>query len=615
MGRPAFPYRVTAVIPHRDTPDLLRLCIRFLERQTERPYIMVVDTGSRDELLHGVLAMRGEGIEVHQISCHGHDQAVASVSYAMDLALAACRTEWLWCLHSDCFMTNREALTVMLSRAEGGANPVVGYELPPSHNGDQRGMISHTCTLFHVPTLDRLNVTWSMRRFARQENDANGHLPPSPETVVNHRLHDAGVTPVLLGSERAHGVEIDAHRVHLRAATARRVGLAKEAGDEAAERSIVDWLARLSDSDDGAPDAAPPPGIVAEALRPAAADSARRPAVWTSAEAGARGRPEQTDTICLARGQPILFKHGLGDAVTFAHSIPLYTARGHAVRIACAADKEIIFRAAGAEIVDESEARFIHAYPYPEKIPQVMPRDWLPFNKLWHSVAHPPMPDIGRDRSLWQEYCAVRLDFDPFVPQGARESVDEFLGRLARPLIVFHPQGGPPIQRRSLCADVALTFCRRLLSGTLGSIVALDWAGKQGSKEWNGEIPLVEHPRMVSMRRDWKSLDVAELYWLLTRADIFVGIDSGPAHLLRFTDTRGIVCWTRQLPAFGVPAYCALPRPRTVNIIPCTVRPADLAYRTAYNLTESPGGELLDGDFIADQLIALLNGGHSCRDV
>lgn len=250
IDRPPFPHRVTAVIPHRDTPDLLRLCIRFLERQTERPYIMVIDTGSRDDLLHGVLAMRSETTEIHQIACHGPDQIVASISHALDLGLSACRTDWMWCLHSDCFVTDRHMLEDMLALGGGGDFGAIGYRAPHglSFGADGAGLLSSTCTLYHVPTLDRHEISWSIRRSERR---AEGNGQPSfitPELAAHSRLRERGVATFFIADEQPQGVEIDAHRVHLRAATARRIGLARNDRDD---RAILDRLADLAESGDG----------------------------------------------------------------------------------------------------------------------------------------------------------------------------------------------------------------------------------------------------------------------------------------------------------------------------------------------------------------------------
>lgn len=312
----------------------------------------------------------------------------------------------------------------------------------------------------------------------------------------------------------------------------------------------------------------------------------------------------------LPRGDTIAFGHGLGDAVHFAHSLPLYLRRGHRVRVACPPPRWPIFQAAGAEIVDAGEPSILtHDYTYPPNYPaDGIATEWQAWNKPWHTISHTPMKDIGRHPSLWQEYCSIRLDLAPFVPADVRTATTSFLASLPRPLIVVHPQGTPPFERRSLAPDVADRLYQRLLAETPGTIILLDWAGRQDNISWDGEVPLVDHPRVLSMRRDWHPIDLLELYVLLIQADLFIGVDSGPLHFLRFTDTLGIGLWTRQQPPFGSPIYGALPRARTCNVIPHTVRKLPPGTAELFNIVHSPGGEKLDGDYIAELAITLING-------
>ncbi|HEV3003069.1 MAG TPA: glycosyltransferase family A protein, partial [Pirellulales bacterium] len=252
-------FRVTALVPHCDTPELLKLCLGFLKRQTEVPYIMVVDSGSTDAKLPELLALRDDGVEIHQVNCHGTDHPVSAVAYAMDLGLAACRSEFLWCLHSDCFVTNRKMLAELLAKAgapAAGRHAAIGYRTMPKPDecGECRNMVSHTCTLLHVPTLDDFDVTWSMRRLRRHAENAGRQVHIDTEMALNYRLLDRGVVPLILGDETFDEIETDANRVHLRAATARRIYLAPNRDDTA----IVERLRKLlADDGDALPEQAP----------------------------------------------------------------------------------------------------------------------------------------------------------------------------------------------------------------------------------------------------------------------------------------------------------------------------------------------------------------------
>lgn len=218
-------YPVTAVIPHLETPDLLSLCVNFLRRQTVRPYIVVVDTGSRPGVLASVEAMRASDLEVHRVAPHGTEHPTEAVGYAIDLGQSLCRTEWMLSVHSDCFVHCSTAIEEMLLVGNGGRSPLVGYESVPRAGSDWwRGMVSHTLTLLHVPTADSLGAGWSLRRL----RSLAASLWPKesildrqdPEVLLNELFRRAGVSPVILGPETAAGIERDARRVHLRGATA-----------------------------------------------------------------------------------------------------------------------------------------------------------------------------------------------------------------------------------------------------------------------------------------------------------------------------------------------------------------------------------------------------------
>ena len=195
-------YRASAVIPYRNTPEHLELCVQFLQQQTELPYIMIIDTGSDDASLARVLALRSESVEVHQIACHGIENYVDGVCAAMDAAMSLCRTEYLWCLHTDCFVINRNLLAELLEKAEGGKHPVIGYEsVSANKHAECKGMVSHTCTLLHIPTMDRLDVTWSMRRLKTRYAVGATDVIADVEMALNYRLRERCIAPLLLGPE------------------------------------------------------------------------------------------------------------------------------------------------------------------------------------------------------------------------------------------------------------------------------------------------------------------------------------------------------------------------------------------------------------------------------
>ena len=199
-------YRVTAAIPVLDTPEPLSLVIDLLRLQSEPPFILIIDTGSRPEQWRQIEALRAPDVEVHSLRLNGVRHPSDFPAMAMDLAFAICRTQYLFATHADCFLRSRTLLAEMIDVCPE-KSPVVGYELSPRQHPDWKGMVGHTCTLFDMPTMDRIGAGWSMRRLVRMF-DIETHEPhperpnwPDTELLVNYLVRQAGYEPHLIGHE------------------------------------------------------------------------------------------------------------------------------------------------------------------------------------------------------------------------------------------------------------------------------------------------------------------------------------------------------------------------------------------------------------------------------
>jgi hypothetical protein len=211
-------YPITAIIPHLSTPEPLRACVELLRLQTERPYLMVIDTGSPDSVRAALEAMRADDLEVHFLRGHAYPHSSEPVAVAQDLAFALCRSEYLFCTHADCFLRRRDYLEWLLARCDS-RRPAVGYQMSPRDwlTDQWEGMVSHTATLLHMPTMRRLGVTWSMER-ARAMIPARelGAGWPDTETGMNLILRAAGITPHLIGHETNFERHVDINVDHVR---------------------------------------------------------------------------------------------------------------------------------------------------------------------------------------------------------------------------------------------------------------------------------------------------------------------------------------------------------------------------------------------------------------
>lgn len=198
-------YEITAVIPVLDTPDLLSICIDLLRYQTKKPFILVIDTGSDDHNLKIIESMRAEDVEVHSLRLNGVLHPSDFVAMAMDLAFTLCRTELMFCTHADCFLKKRDILETMAKQCR--KYKAVGYEITPRAHEDWVGMISHTCTMLDMKTMDLIGAGWSQRRLCNLFNISD--LRPDPmrpnwpdtELLLNYILKNNDITPFLIGKE------------------------------------------------------------------------------------------------------------------------------------------------------------------------------------------------------------------------------------------------------------------------------------------------------------------------------------------------------------------------------------------------------------------------------
>jgi hypothetical protein len=196
-------YRVSVALPHLDTPDELEACVDLLRLQTERPYLIVVDTGSPPEVCERLERLRSEDLEVHFVRAHGYVHSSAPVTTAMDLAFALCRTPYLLATHTDVFARRRDWVAWMLAHCSEG-RPVAGWEMSPrSASAKWKGTVSHTSTIFYMPTMRRIGATWSVERWY-ERNGVPAHATvgwPDTESTMRDCLDGAGIVPLLLGPE------------------------------------------------------------------------------------------------------------------------------------------------------------------------------------------------------------------------------------------------------------------------------------------------------------------------------------------------------------------------------------------------------------------------------
>lgn len=218
-------YKVTACIPVLDTPEELELVVKLLELQHERPFVQIIDTGSSPENWERIEALRSESVEVHQLRFAGVLHPSDFPAIAMDFAFGSARTEYLFATHADCFLRSQNVVGELLGLCNESC-PIVGYEITPRSHQDWRGMVSHTCSIYHMPTMDKLGVGWSLRRLCRlfgiHDTRPDPLRPnwPDTELLPNYIVRNAGFTPKVIGTEENFCRTVD-HRIdHCRTLTA-----------------------------------------------------------------------------------------------------------------------------------------------------------------------------------------------------------------------------------------------------------------------------------------------------------------------------------------------------------------------------------------------------------
>lgn len=152
--------RVTIVIPHFQTRDIIRLCLRSIRKFTPQPYqVIVVDNDSKDESLEYLKSVKWLQLirrkEVAKKGSWAHGSA-------LDLGLKNTQTEFFLSLHSDVIIKDSSWLNKLLTPFQ--QNPALACvgtgkleEVPAAYRvfkkmGDIKGFLRFLRTnLLHNP--------------------------------------------------------------------------------------------------------------------------------------------------------------------------------------------------------------------------------------------------------------------------------------------------------------------------------------------------------------------------------------------------------------------------------------------------------------------------------
>lgn len=122
----------------------------------------------------------------------------------------------------------------------------------------------------------------------------------------------------------------------------------------------------------------------------------------------------------------------------------------------------------------------------------------------------------------WLQACVRRAD-----------KIDSFGTHLAAPLVVVHPGAGTQAKRWPV------TYWRRLIDGLRENGFFVAMIGAEEDKPFSAMIR-----RQAGVIDLTGQLQLQETLALMDRGDLFIGVDSGPAHLAAVVGTRSVVLFS-----------------------------------------------------------------------
>jgi hypothetical protein len=275
----------------------------------------------------------------------------------------------------------------------------------------------------------------------------------------------------------------------------------------------------------------------------------------------------------------VSFPHGLGDCVYFAHQLPLYQRRGHQIKVACHSNKAFLFSPVNLSSSHEAGTRV--PWNHARNLGGLDDSNHWLANKSMSNFSVAPMPDIGAlSTSLWNEFVTEKVAAVSRLSDRAVSMVQRYFSTIKRPITLLHTKGNTLQASKSVPDDLAVEIYRIILDEVGGTLILLDW---------DNRVPRIAHGRIKHLTDDWKRLDVEELLAAMSQADLMVGVDSGPLHLCRYTDTPAVGLWF----SGHHPANFSLPREQQVNITLKSNSPNGNKHtRWFYNIVEDQGEQI-----------------------
>src|SRR5262245_27533755 len=114
---------VTILVPHYQTLDAVRLCLRSIRRYTEQPYnVVVLDNGSGDASLEYLRGLRW----IELVRTGVANDLIAAQSAALNLGAERVDTPYFLVIHSDTYVHRAGWLRFLVERLRAGNYAAVG---------------------------------------------------------------------------------------------------------------------------------------------------------------------------------------------------------------------------------------------------------------------------------------------------------------------------------------------------------------------------------------------------------------------------------------------------------------------------------------------------------
>lgn len=230
----------------------------------------------------------------------------------------------------------------------------------------------------------------------------------------------------------------------------------------------------------------------------------------------------------------VKFFHGLGDISNFARMIPLYRKRGINVSVETSDDKKLVLQTAGAEVALAKEIHSWWQQSYPV-ITNVSSRSGWSGNKCGENLRHyglcsgnghpPSMED------LWEDYKKVDLQCKQLIPHESWIYIDTKIKNWSRPLILWHSMGNTNQSVKSFSRNQQEQFLRELIDQTDGTILLLDW---------DSRVNWTANHRIKHLIPEFGHIGLNRLAALMYRANLMIGVDSGPFYFSAYTNIPSV---------------------------------------------------------------------------